>query len=286
MVSTRAAHGPGRDPGLVLLAVCSLQAGAVIATPLAREIGPAGVVTLRLGLAALILGLLTRPTRRSVDGRLPTVLAVGVVLCVHHLAYYSAISRIPLGSATTIEFAGPFAVAVATSRRRWDVVWAVTALVGVVLVAGPTAARSGVGVLAAVGAGAAWATYIWLARRLALLGAGGDTLAVAVAVGAVVSLPLGVGAISARGALVAGTAVAVLSTLLPYLLQLHALRRLPARLFSLLTSTEPAVAALFGLAFLGQTLDPRAWFGVAAVVLTSVAVTLEHGRAIEHATPP
>ena len=223
-----------------------------------------------------------RPRLRSQRDHALLLVSVGLVLCVHHLSFYTAISRIPLGTATTLEFLGPFTVALARSRGLADVGWAVLALAGVVLVAGPSASADVWGLAAALLAGVAWGGYVLLARVLAQTMPVGPGLASAVTVGALVAVPLavaadGLGLLQPR-VLVTGGGVALLSTLAPYLLQLHALRRLDARAFGVLTSLEPAVAALLGLVLLGQRLSAGQWTGVAAVVAASASATLAHDR--------
>jgi inner membrane transporter RhtA len=242
-------------------------------------VGTTGVVGLRLGIAAVILLAVWRPRLREQRGHALLLVSVGLVLCVHHLGFYTAISRIPLGTATTLEFLGPFTVALALSRGGADLACAVLALAGVVLVAGPSASTDAWGLAAAMVAAAAWGSYVLLARVLARTLPVGPGLASAVTVGALVSVPLGL-AVNGAGllrphVLLTGVGVALLSTVAPYLLQLHALRRLDPRAFGLLTSLEPAVAALLGLVLLGQRLTPGQWTGVAAVVVASASATLE-----------
>jgi inner membrane transporter RhtA len=256
----------------------------VLATTLVPVVGTTGVVGLRLGTAAVVLLAVWRPRLRSQRDHALLLVGVGLVLCVHHLSFYAAISRIPLGTATTIEFLGPFTVAVALSRGAAQLAWAVLALAGVVLVAGPSASSDAWGLAAAGLAAAAWGGYVLLARVLARTVPVGPGLASAVTVGALVAVPLG---LLANGAgllrphvLLTGGCVALLSTVAPYLLQLHALRRLDPRAFGLLTSLEPAVAALLGLVLLAQRLTPGQWTGVAAVVAASASATLERDHRV------
>jgi inner membrane transporter RhtA len=266
----------------VVLSLLGLQGGAAVATTLLAEVGAAGVVTLRLGLAALVLAVLCRPSLRLTRRQWRVAASVGAVLCVHHLGFYAAVARVPLGTATTIEFLGPFAIALSFSRTRADLLWAFLALAGVVLVAAPTGATDRWGLVCAALAGGAWAGYILLARPLGRALPGGTGLTVAVGIGALLSLPVGLGtagtALADPQVLLVGACVAVLSTVGPYLLQLLALRRLHPRGFSLLSSLEPAVAALVGLSLLGQRLDVAQWLGVLAVVTASAAATAAHHR--------
>ncbi|GAA1942255.1 EamA family transporter [Kitasatospora viridis] len=282
--------GSPATAGLVLAGMCGLQAGAALTTGLYPAVGTAGVVTLRLCFAAAVLCALWRPGlrrdrvtgRRWDRGTLATVIATGTLLTVHHLTYYGAVVRIPLGAATTVEFLGPFALALAGSRRAPDLARALLALAGVVLLGAGGLALDPVGVALAAVAGACWAGYILLAGRLARRVAGGGGLALAVGWGALLSLPFGVAsggaALLRPGVLALGLAVAVLSSVLPYSLQFEAIRRLSPRVFGLLTSLEPAVGALIGLLFLGQRLAAAQWIGIAAVACASALAARSSGR--------
>jgi inner membrane transporter RhtA len=273
----------GTAPALVLASLLGLQGGAAVATSLHGVVGAAGVVTLRLCVAALVLGVLLRPSLRLDRRRWLLCLAVGLLLCAHHLSFYTALARLGLGTTTTVEFLGPFGIALVLSRTRTDVVWALLAVAGVTLVARPEASSDVRGLAWAAAASLAFAGYILAGGRLARALPGGHGLALAVAVGAVTSLPLGLAAggpdLLRLPVLAVGAAVAVPSTVVPYLLQMHAMRRLDPRLVSLLLCAEPAVAAVTGLVLLGQHLTAGQWAGVLAVVLTSAAATLTHARA-------
>lgn len=262
-----------------------MQSGAAEATRLFSRVGPAGAVTLRLVFAAVVLMAVVRPRLR---GRRRTDVAVvagfGVVLGAMNLSFYEAISRIPLGVAVTIEFVGPLAVAVAGSRRRADLGWAVLAAVGVALLAAaPTGHLDRAGILLALAAGGCWAGYIILNRETGRRSEGLDGLALAMVVAAVVVAPLGVA--SAGGALLrpttaaAGLGVAVASSALPYALELVALRSVTPRAFGILLSLDPAVAALAGLLILGQHLGAREMVAIAAVVAANVGSNLSGRRA-------
>jgi len=259
--------------GLVLAAVTVLQFGAGWAVTLFDRLGPGGAAFLRLAIAAAILVALWRPRlRERARGDLRLAVAFGVTLGLMNLCIYEAMDRIPLGIAVTIEFAGPLAVAVGGSRRALDLVWVVLAAAGIVLLA-----RGGdldpLGVAFAAAAGVAWAGYILLSARTGRAFAGGTGLAIAMPAGALVLAPVGVaeagGALLEPELLAAAAGVALLSSVIPYSLELEALRRLPARVFGVLMSLEPAVAALAGLVVLGQGLAPRDWFGIALVVVAS-----------------
>jgi inner membrane transporter RhtA len=253
-----------------------LQFGAGYAVTLFDEIGPAGAAFLRLAIAAVALVVLWRPRVRghpAADLRLAA--AFGITLGLMNLCIYEAMDRIPLGVAVTIEFWGPLAVAVAGSRRPLDLLWVALAAGGILLLADPGGGSlDAAGIAFAVGAGGLWAAYIVLSARTGRMFPGGSGLAIAMVFGALVTLPAGVGAdLLAPEILAAGTAVALLSSVIPYSLELEALRRLPARVFGVLMSLEPAVAALAGLVVLGQALGATEWLAIALVVVASAGAT-------------
>ena len=265
-----------RGVALVAAAVTSLQFGAGFAVTLFDELGPAGTAFLRLGIAAVVLVALWRPRVRGhplADLRLAA--AFGITLGLMNLCIYEAMDRIPLGIAVTIEFWGPLAVAVAASRRALDVLWVVLAAAGILLLADPGGGSlDAAGIAFAFAAGGLWAVYIVLAARTGRVFPGGSGLAIAMVFGALVTLPFGAGAdLLAPELLAAGAAVALLSSVIPYSFELEALRRLPARVFGVLMSLEPAVAALAGLVVLGQALGGSEWLAIALVVVASVGAT-------------
>ncbi len=263
---------------LVLVAITSLQFGAAIAGTIFDEIGPAGTALLRSLFAAPILLAIWRPTVRGRPARdLRLVALFGLVLGTMNLCIYESFSRIPLGIAVTIEFAGPLGIAVALSRRRLDLAAAAMAAVGIVLLADPGGgAVDGVGVAFALVAAACWAAYILIAQAASRVWSGGRGVAVAMAVAVLVPLVPG---IAGAGAdllqpryLAIGCAVAVMSSVLPYSLETEALRRLRANVFGVLMSVEPAVAALAGWAVLGQDLRARDVVAIALVMAASIVV--------------
>ncbi|WP_256725412.1 DMT family transporter [Streptomyces sp. IMTB 2501] len=235
------------------------------------------MVTLRLAIAALVLTALWRPRLRGDRATLGIAAAAGTLLAVHHLAYYEAVARLPLGAATTLEFLGPFAIALCGSRRAPDLLWAALAATGVLLLSHSGTALDATGIACAALAGCCWGGYILVGKRLAERVPDGRGLALAVTWGALLSLPYGVTQAGARlldpDTLAVAGAVAVLSSVLPYTFQLEALRRLTPRVFGILTSLEPAIGALIGLLLLGQHLAAPQWAGVAAVALASVGAT-------------
>jgi inner membrane transporter RhtA len=255
--------------------VLSVQVGAAIATTLFDELGPAGTVLLRTGFAAVILVLVWRPGMprlASAAGR--DALLFGLALACMNLTFYEALDRIPLGIAVTLEFVGPFGVAVAASRRASDLAWVALAAAGILLLApGLRGSLDGLGVALALLAGCFWAAYIVLAARVGKAFSGGQGLALAMVVATIVLLPSGVlgggGALGHPGILAVGLSVAVLSSAIPYSLELEALRRLQKGTFGVLMSLEPAVAALVGLIVLGQDLSGREIVAIALVVAAS-----------------
>lgn len=266
-------------PALVVAAAGSVQFGAALGATLFDDIGPAGTSALRVGLAAIVLTAFWRPSPRgnsAADLRL--VAALGLALGVMNLSFYEALHRIPLGIAVTIEFAGPLAVAIGLSRRRLDLVWAALATAGILLLADPGGGRlDPIGLALVAVAAAAWAAYILLAARAGERFAGGRGLALAMVVAALV--PLGPG-IAQAGAelleprwLALGLAVALASSVIPYSLEMEALRRIPRHVFGVLMSLEPGIAALAGFLVLDQALGARELVAIGLVIAASIGAT-------------
>jgi inner membrane transporter RhtA len=275
------AGGRGVPPvALVLAGATSIQFGAALGATLFDDVGPAGTSLLRIGLGALILAALVRPSWRRHDARDRRLAALfGLTLGVMNLGFYEALDRIPLGAAVTIEFIGPVSVAVVLSRRPLDLVWVALAVGGILLLADPFGggALDPVGLVWVLLAAAAWAAYILLAQRASGRFEGLEGLALASLVAALV--PLAPGVLSAGGDLLSaevlaiGAAVALLSSVIPYSLETEALRRIPAAVFGVLMSLEPAVAALAGFLVLGQRLGARELVAIALVIAASIGVT-------------
>jgi inner membrane transporter RhtA len=262
-------------PWLVVAGVSSVQLGAAIAKSLFDELTPTGLVMLRLVFGALILGLFFRPRVRDRSSReLQLALAFGLTLVTMNFCFYQAIDRIPLGIAVTLEFVGPLGVALVGSRRSSDFLWVAMAASGIALLApGIGEGLDAVGVAFALGAGVLWAAYITLSIHVGRAYSGPTGLVLAMAVGALVALPFGIA--SAGSALLqpellaAAFAVAVLSAALPWSLELEALRRMPAHVFGVLMSLEPAIGALVGFVVLGERIGVRAVAAIALVVIAS-----------------
>ena len=266
---------------MILTGIVSVQFGAGLADKLFGQIPPAAVTGLRLWTSALALVLLSRRgfTRSVADLRerrafadAAIAVSFGISLAVMNFSIYQAFARIPLGVAVTIEFLGPLAVAVAGSRHLRDVGWVVLAAAGVALLTqGGHGHLDLAGVLFAAVAGACWAAYIILSSATGRRFPGSAGLAIAMVVAAVVITPPAVvagGSAMFRPAVLAtGTAIGILSSVIPYRLELEALRRMPMRLFGVWMSLEPAVAALIGLTLLGQQLTVVEWLAIGCVMI-------------------
>ncbi len=276
MATTSGIRGnPAVAVGMVVGSITSVQCGAALATTLFDRVGPAGAVFLRGGFGALILlAVAHRDVARLRRADLLDIALFGVTLAAMNLCFYEAIQRVPLGIAVTFEFTGPLAVAVFGSRRRRDLVWAALAALGIVLLSGDFGGGSIdlFGAALALVAGAFWALYILLSARVGGRSEGLGGLAVAMAISglllAPVGLAVGAGEMGSAGVLATGLAVGVLSSALPYALEIEALRRLPNAVFGVMMSLEPAVAALVGFIALGQGLD---WVEAIAIALVVAA---------------
>lgn len=276
---------------LLLAGMCSVQFGSAFADQTFPQVGPGGVAFLRVLFTAIVLGAVVRPSLRGRTRReVALVLAYGITLAVMNWSFYEALHHLPLGVAVTVEFTGPLAVAVAGSRRALDALWVVLAAGGVVLLAtrGSHAGVHVTGVLLALIPAACWATYILLAKQVGASFGALEALAIGMIVGSFVVLPAGIvqgGAALLRPS-VLGTclAIAVLSSLVPYSLELVALRRMTTAAFGLLMSLEPAVAALAGLIILGQHFTLILVAALALVVVASIGTTVT-GRSVSGEAP-
>lgn len=266
----------------VLLAMVTIQSGASIAKQLFPLIGPEGTTALRLGFSAAILCLVFRPWRAfpGLGQRLPIVI-YGLSLGGMNILFYYAIERIPLGIGVALEFTGPLAVALLSSRRKRDLFWVACAIVGIVLLLPDMSGQESldpIGVILALGAGACWAGYILFGKKTGNQGSGGMTVALGMSVAAFVLVPYG--AINQGMALLSwevlplGILIAVMSSALPYTLEMVALRNMPAQGFSIMMSLEPAIAALAGLAILGELLTLWQWLAILLVITASVGSSL------------
>jgi inner membrane transporter RhtA len=283
-ISSRATAG---SAALVLGGIVSTQIGAGLAARLFHQAPPAAVTGLRLWAAAIVLLIVAARgvtaavrgvARRRAWRDALVVLGFGLCLGAMNFVFYQAIARIPLGVAVTIEFLGPLAVAVAGSRRLLDLVWVGLAAAGVVLLtSGDTSQLNLAGIVFAALSAAGWAGYILFSVATGRRFTGANGLALAMIVAAVAVTPVAaVAASSAHRALsrpsvlLTGAGLGVLSSAIPYGLEMQALRRLPSRVFGIWMSVEPAVAALIGLALLGQHLSVAEWAAVGCVVAASI----------------
>ncbi|MEV7392245.1 MULTISPECIES: EamA family transporter [unclassified Streptomyces] len=290
-VSAPAAAGaPGRfgsfgPVGLVLAGGISVQFGAALAVTLMPRAGALGVVCLRLFVAAVVLLVVCRPRLRG-HSRTDwgTVIVFGVAMAAMNGLFYQGVARIPLGPAVTLEVLGPLTLSVLASRRAINAVWAGLALAGVFLLGGGGFSDlDPIGVAFALGAGAMWAAYIIFSARTGRRFPQADGLALAMGVAALLFLPLGIAEAGTKlldpTTLALGSAVAVLSSVLPYTLELIALRRLPAHTFAILMSLEPAIAATAGFLVLGQALTAAEAAAITLVIAASIgAVRTQVGR--------
>jgi inner membrane transporter RhtA len=278
----RAAGGSIPPTWMVLAAILSVQSGAGIAKTLFEQLPPAAVVWLRLVTAAVVLLVLVRPALRGrTRADWAVVVAFGVALAGMNWAIYEAFSRIPLGIAVTIEFLGPLALAVAGSRRALDLVWVALAGTGVFLLSWDNGDLDVVGVLFALLAAACWAAYILLSAATGRRFSGSSGLAMAMVVGVVMVGPAAVAqagdALLDPRLVLIGVGVGVLSSVIPYSLEMQALRRLRPGVFSILMSLQPAAAALVGMVLLAEFLTAAQWTAVACVIIASVGATRSGG---------
>lgn len=271
--------------GLLLIAMASIQSGASLAKSMFPLVGAQGTTTLRLIFASLIMLVLLRPWRaRFTSSTLKSVIIYGLALGGMNFLFYMSLRSVPLGIAVALEFTGPLAVALYASRRAMDFVWIGLAVIGLLLLIpiGQTgAAIDLVGAGYALGAGVCWALYILYGQEA---GAehGIQTAALGVMVAALFVAPIGIvhagSALLNPALLPVAIGVAILSTALPYSLEMVALTRLPARTFGTLMSIEPAFGALSGLLFLNEVLSMAQWLAIAAIITASVGATLSMRR--------
>jgi inner membrane transporter RhtA len=273
-------------------AMACFQIGAALAKGLFPAVGPQGAAALRLGLGAVMLIALVRPWRRW-PSRAPLagLIGLGLSMAAAIQFFYLAIGRLPLGVAIPLQFMGPLAVAVAGSRKASDLLWVAAAAGGVWALVG-TGARSAhvdlIGVGYALAAATGWAGYILCGKAAGGI-YGRSTASLATGIAALVVLPVGVAkagaAIFAPALLPLALLVALVSTALPFSLELYALPRLPARTFATFTSLEPAFAGLSGLVLLGERLSVTQWLGIALVMTAAAGAAWSSGRTQGPAAP-
>jgi inner membrane transporter RhtA len=267
--------------GLLIVAMASIQSGASLAKSMFPVIGAQGTTTLRLIFASVIMVLLLRPWRATLTAKsLRTVIVYGMALGGMNLLFYMSLRTVPLGIAVALEFTGPLAVAIYASRRAIDFLWIALATVGLLLLIPIGEASAGIdlaGAGYALGAGVCWALYILFGQK-----AGADngvqTAALGVMIAALFVTPFGIahaGAALLTPALIpVAICVALLSTAIPYTLEMVALTRMPTRTFGTLMSIEPAIGALSGLLFLQEYLSLSQWMAIMCIILASVGATM------------
>ncbi|WP_394696716.1 threonine/homoserine exporter RhtA [Pseudoxanthomonas japonensis] len=265
---------------LLLVAMLSIQAGASMAKSLFPAVGATGATALRLALATVILVAVFRPWRARVTReQWPLLLFYGASLGLMNLLFYKSLETVPLGIAVALEFTGPLAVALLGSRHLRDVGWVVLAVIGLVLLVPEQGSQplDLVGAAYALGAGACWAMYIVFGQKAGNVH-GPQTVAIGSCIAAAVAVPFGVAhagtALLAPALLPIALAVALLSTAVPYSLEMVALTKMPTRTFGMMMSLEPAIAALCGLLFLHERLSMLQWLAIASIIVASAGAAM------------
>lgn len=274
---------------LILVAMLSIQSGAALAKQLFPLVGSMGVTVLRTLLAAALLLGLWRPWRLTWSRQqIQRLVLYGFSLGLMNLLFYLALERIPLGIAVALEFIGPLTLALASSRKVLDFIWALLAAAGIVLILPLTEVSANLdlrGAFLAIGAGAFWALYIIFGKKAGEGVHGGQSAAVGMLFAALVTLPFGVADAGTKlldwKVLPLGLAVAIFSSALPYSLEMISLKRIPIKTFGILMSLEPVFAALAGAVFLHEVLNPIQWTAIASIVVASLGTTLTAPK-----TPP
>ncbi|CCG86741.1 threonine/homoserine exporter RhtA [Erwinia piriflorinigrans] len=277
---------------LLLIAMTSIQGGAALAKTLFPTVGAAGITALRLGLATLILCIIFKPWRLHFNRQqIVPLIIYGLALGGMNYAFYLSIRTVPLGIAVALEFTGPLVLALAGSRRALDFVWIALAVIGLFFllpIGHDIGSVDPIGALLALTAGGCWAIYI-LAGQRAGSQHGPATVAAGTLIGALVFVPLGLvyanPGIWTLSLIPIGLAIAVLSSALPYSLEMMALTRLPARTFGTLMSLEPAMAAISGMLFLGEVLTLTQWLALLSIIIASAGSTLTMRPAKPKITP-
>ncbi|WP_340479129.1 DMT family transporter [Vibrio anguillarum] len=266
----------------LLLAMTTIQSGASLAKQLFPIVGPGGTIALRVGLSALILLMIFRPWQLRLSlSQWRSMIIYGASLGGMQLMFYFAIERIPLGIGVALEFSGPLLIAFLSSKRKKDLIWVALAILGIVfLLPDLTGVDSldPIGVALALAAGGCWAAYIWFGQRAGSVGSGGATVAIGMTIAALFAFPIGVvlseASIFTWSILPMALSVAILSSAVPYCLEMSALKRLSTQHFSVLMSLEPAIAALAGLIILQEQLSLTQWIAITMIITASMGSTL------------
>lgn len=266
----------------LFLAMTTIQSGASLAKQLFPIVGPGGTIALRVGLSALILVLIFRPWRLTLSlAQWKSMFIYGASLGGMQLMFYFAIERIPLGIGVALEFSGPLLIALLSSKRKRDFIWVTLAILGIIFLLPDLTgvdALDPIGVMLALAAGGCWALYIWFGQRAGSVGSGGATVAIGMSIAALFAFPIGVSLAEASiwswSILPMALLVAILSSALPYCLEMVALNRLSTQHFSVMMSLEPAIAALAGLLILQEQLNVNQWLAITMIITASMGSTL------------
>ena len=277
----RATSLPSNRTWLLAVSMLSLQLGAGFAGRLMEAVGAAGAVMFRQGGAAVVLLVVCRPAWRGRSrSEWRAIVSLGLALAAMNTSFYAAVERLPLGVAVTVELVGPLGLAAALSRRAHDLVWVGVALAGVALLGGDAQHLDPVGLVFALLAAAGWASYILLSRAAGRWSTGVGSLGISMAIAAALVTPAGITAgssLARPGVLALGAVVAVLAGLVPFSLEMVALRHVPARVFGVLMSLSPVAAAASGWLLLDQPLGGREAMAM-VLVMTASTATLRTGR--------
>lgn len=271
---------------ILLVAMSAIQSGASLAKSLFPVAGAAGTTSVRLIFAAIILLLLMRPWRKRIaPGAWKHIAIYGVALGTMNFLFYQALQTVPLGITVALEFTGPLAVALLSSKRILDLLWVAIAIGGLTVLLWPSPEATGtldwVGAAYALGAGGCWALYILFGQKAGAVN-GMQSAVLGITIAAIVIAPIGIwqsGSVLLQPTVLwMGLGVAILSTALPYTLEMIAMPRLPTQTFGTLMSLEPSFGALSGLLFLGQTLGVSQWLAIGAIIIASMGTTLTPAR--------
>ena len=270
----------------LLIAMVSIQSGAAIAHALFPQVGVAGAATLRLIFASLMLCVVWRPWRTKISKEATRlVIGYGAALGSMNLLFYCALARVPLGIAVAIEFTGPLLLAIAMSRQPIDFLWVILAAFGILLLLPRGSLDSPIdttGALFALAAGACWVVYILCGHKVGKALPHGQASALGMLIAALCVTPFGIASAGHQllnwSILPVALAVGFLSSALPYSLEMIALARVSPRVFGILLSLEPALAALAGLPILNEHLSGRQWLAIVAVMVASLGTSVAAGR--------
>ncbi len=268
----------------VLLAMITIQSGASLAKHLFEFVGPLGTTTYRIGFAALFLCLLFKPWRTPPE-QLKSIIIYGLCLGGMNTAFYFSIERIPIGVAVALEFIGPLMVAIFSSIKKVDFLWAGLAILGIMLLLPDLTSVDGldpIGVMLALTAGAFWAGYILFGKRTGDVGSSGSIVALGMLVAAIAIVPFGMvihfDELFNISLIPFGIGIALLSSAIPYSLEMVALRKMPSQSFSIFMSIEPAIAALAAFVILGELLTLWQWVAICLVISASIGTAATHNK--------